>query len=449
MTYTLLPELYRGYLLVYATLIVILFIYGIVRMIDTGRRNVHLVCTCVMAVVAFVLYQGMVMYQQEDTASFDISVWILVSALTLLLIYAAFMHYNISIWQKTNITGMSVKEAFDRLPSGLAYYTESGVPIMVNEAMQELSRSIFGAPVTDAVAFWELIKKHESDDAATGDYDTVTDDENVVSDSTDDRTVAANKVDNATDDDIAIITAGDNKIYSIRRRCIRISGVDVYELTASDISEEYELTRELEGKRDKARVLNSRLKTLMKTVDYVSMNRELLKLKTVLHDNIGQSILIARRYLGAPESVDRKGMLEFWQDNVKHLISDEPEEWELPYYVISREADMLGIKLDIIGELPKDKELIAVVDAAVSTVVSNTLKHTNGTKVTIAVSETADDYCMSLSNDGEALHEQTEPQGGLENLRGEIEDAGGRMDIIYSPDYMLKITLPKGGRRDV
>ena len=225
--------------------------------------------------------------------------------------------------------------------------------------------------------------------------------------------------------------------------------MDVYELIASDISREYELTRELEGKRDKARVLNSRLKTLMKTVDYVSMNRELLKLKTALHDNIGQSILIARRYLSAPESVDRKGMLEFWQDNVKHLISDEPEEWELPYYVISREADMLGIKLDIIGELPKDKELIAVVDAAVSTVVSNTLKHTNGTKVTIAVSETADDYCMNLSNNGEALHEQKEPQGGLENLRGEIEDAGGRMEILYSPDYMLKITLPKGGRRDV
>ena len=438
MTYTLLPELYRGYLLVYATLIVIMFIYGIVRMIDSGRRNMHLVCSCVMAVTAFTLYQGMVMYQQEDIASYDIPVWILVAALTILLIYAVYMHYSISIWQKTNITGMSVKEAFDRLPSGLAYYTESGVPIMVNEAMQELSRSIFGEPVMDTGSFWEKVKKYECGDAATGDYDTVTDDEN-----------AADGRDISIDDDIAIITAGDNKIYSIRRRCIRISGVDVYELIASDISVEYELTRELEGKRDKARVLNSRLKTLMKTVDYVSMNRELLKLKTALHDNIGQSILIARRYLSAPESVDRKGMLEFWQDNVKHLISDEPEEWELPYYVISREADMLGIKLDIIGELPKDKELIAVVDAAVSTVVSNTLKHTNGTKVTIAVSETADDYCMNLSNNGEALHEQTELQGGLENLRGEIEDAGGRMEIVCSPDYMLKITLPKGGRRDV
>ncbi len=446
MTYTFLPELYRGYLLAYATLIVILFIYCIIRMIDSGRRNAYLVWTCVMAAAAFTLYQGMVMYQQEDTASFDVPVWILIPALTILLVYAIYMNYNIGIWQRSNITGMSVKEAFDRLPSGLAYYTESGVPIMVNEAMQELSRSIFGEPVTDAVAFWDKIRKHGWESEKPGDEDNVPDKDAAM---TTEVTAMADESDTQAPDDSVIITDGDKKIYSIKRRCIRISGVDVYELTASDISREYELTRELEGKRDKARVLNSRLKALMKTVDYVSMNRELLKLKTALHDNIGQSILIARRYLSTPESVDRKGMLEFWQDNVKHLISDEPEEWELPYYVISREADMLGIRLDIIGELPKDKELIAVVDAAVSTMVSNTLKHTNGTGVNIAVSETADDYCLSLSNNGEAPGHRIEPQGGLENLRIEIEDAGGRMDIVYSPDYILKITLPKGGRRDV
>ena len=51
------------------------------------------------------------------------------------------MLYDIVVWQRTNISAMSVKEAFDRLPTGLAYYTPSGVPIMVNEAMQQLSRS--------------------------------------------------------------------------------------------------------------------------------------------------------------------------------------------------------------------------------------------------------------------------------------------------------------------
>ncbi len=413
MTYTLLPEPYRGLLLAAATLILILFIYCIIRMLDAGRKNVLLLITCILAAAAFFLYQKMIRYQQEDAPSFDVPVAVLIAAWMVFFVYLIYMLYNIVAWQRTNISAMSVKEAFDRLPAGLAYYTRSGVPIMVNEAMQEISRSILGEPVTDAARFWEEIRSHNTEDPVR-------------------------------DEDSAIVRAGD-KICSIKKRAVRVSGADVFELTATDISREYELMQDLEKKRDRARVLNSRLKALMETLEYVSMNRELLKLKTALHDNIGQSILLAKRYLYAPESVDKKRMLEFWQDNVAHLINDEPEEWELPYYVISKEADLMGIKLNIIGELPKEREFIPVVDAAVSTQVGNTLKHTNGTEVTISVSDQTDHYVIRLSNDGEAPKGEIEPQGGLRNLRRKTEDAGGAMEIIYTPELVIRITLPKGG----
>lgn len=413
MTYTMLPELTRGYLLAIATLVLIVYIYCIVRMLDAGRRNAYLVCTCLMFAAAFSLYQGMIMYQQEDLASFDVPIWMIVTALVILMLYISYIQYNIVVWQRSNITGMSVKEAFDRLPAGLAYYTDSGIPVMVNETMQEVSRSVQDAGVADASAFWEKIKTCDCEDISN-------------------------------DDDSSIVKTEDNRIYNIKRRTVMTSGFRVYELVASDISREYELTHELEAKRDKARVLNTRLKALMETIEYVSMNRELLKLKTALHDNIGQSILIAKRYLYSPESVDRKRMLEFWQDNARHLMNDEPEEWELPYYVISKEADLMGIKLNVIGELPKEKELIPVVDAAVSTQVSNTLKHTSGTQVTIAVTDMGNSYRLRLNNDGEMPEGEIEPQGGLKNLSSEIGAVGGSMEIVYSPDFALEITLPKG-----
>ncbi|MCR5733343.1 MAG: hypothetical protein K6G22_01940 [Lachnospiraceae bacterium] len=413
MTYTMLPEITRGLLLAFATFIMIMYIYCIIRMFDAGRKSAYLVWTCIMAGITYVLYQGMVMFQQEDLNSFDVPVLLLVPVLVILLLYSVYMQYNIVMWQRSNISAMSVKEAFDKLPTGLAYYTSGGVPVMINEAMQDLSRNVFGQTVTDAGAFWEKLKANETGDPVR-------------------------------DDNTAIVRAG-NKIFSVKQRSLQISGVDVYELTAADISKEYELTRELEEKRDKARVLNTRLKALMETIEYVSMNRELLKLKTALHDNIGQSILIAKRYLHSPDSVDRKRMLEFWQDNARHLMNDEPEEWELPYYVISKEADLMGIKLNVIGELPKERELIPVVDAAVSAEVSNTLKHTNGTQVTIEVTESGDNYVLSLKNDGEVPRGNIEPLGGLENLRRKAEDAGGSMEILTSPDFILKITLPKGG----
>ncbi|MCR4738626.1 MAG: FUSC family protein, partial [Lachnospiraceae bacterium] len=173
MTYTLIPETERGYLLVLATFVLIIYIYCIIRMLDAGRKNLQFACTCAISAVAFALYQGMVMYQQEDLDSYDVPVPVLVGAFVVFLIFGAYMLYNIVDWQKTNISAMSVKEAFDRLPTGLAYYTLSGVPIMVNEAMQQLSRKVFDETVTDANAFWEKIKAYDGNDA-------VRDDNNVI-----------------------------------------------------------------------------------------------------------------------------------------------------------------------------------------------------------------------------------------------------------------------------
>ncbi len=53
-------------------------------------------------------------------------------------------------------------------------------------------------------------------------------------------------------------------------------------------------------------------------------------------------------------------------------------------------------------------------------------------------------YFLSLKNDGEMPEGDIEPKGGLKILRSEIGEAGGTMKIVYSPDFVLEITLPKG-----
>ncbi len=413
MTYTLLPEIARGCLLAFTTVILILYIYSIIRMLDIGRRNIYFVVTLIMLIISYVLYQGMIMYQQEDIASFNVPVNLLVPALLLLFVYAVFIQINIVRWQRGNISGMSFKEAFDKLPTGLAFYTSQGIPIMVNEKMQALSYRMFNRPLVDAVSFWENIK--EAGETGPGE---------------------------GSDDENTMVKSTDGKVYGIKRNIIGFPGFDVFEISAVDISREYSLTQELESKRDKARVLNTRLKALMGTIEYVTMNRELLQLKTALHDNIGQSILIAKRYLHAPSSVDRKRMLDFWTDNISHLINDEPEVWELPYYVISREADRLGIHLNIIGELPDEKELIPVVDAAISVEVGNTLKHADGKEVSVVVRKTDNAYVMTFTNDGKQPESEIKESGGLRDLRSEVEEVGGRMEVSSEGGFKLKIILP-------
>lgn len=412
MTYTLLPETLRGWILVFATVILIVYMYCFIRMLDIGREKAYLIVTGLLLLLAFVLYQGMIMYQQGDRESMDIPVVLIVLIYVFLFLFSILLLQNFNRWQNENISGMSVREAFEKIPLGLLYYIPSGIPVMINKTMQSISHDIFGRSITDANLFWDHIISNKQEVVIRG-------------------------------ENTAIVSLSDGRVYSFKRDIIDMDEAKVYEVTAIDISNEYRLSEELDEKQNRAKILNSRLKALMGTIEYVTMNRELLQLKIALHDNIGQSILLAKRYLYSPDSVDDGRMLEFWQDNIRHLVSDEPEEWELPYYVISKEADRLGIKLCILGALPEEQELIPVVDEAISVHIGNTLKHADSDEVTVSVTENDAEYVISLkNNDHRAVGEVTE-RGGLKNLRNEVERVGGSMEIITEPEFELRIRLPR------
>ncbi|MCR4584824.1 MAG: hypothetical protein K5686_03790 [Lachnospiraceae bacterium] len=403
-----LPEVSGGIMLMFVTLILFMYIWQFIRIISLGKGKLSLLLSGVPLVISYVLFQLMTKIQwDEPVPPIPMPTVGLCLGLILLAAFSLWIHIETNRWQERHISAMSVKEAFDRLPAGLLFYVESGVPLMVNEMMHSVSRDISGMPLRDGEAFYKMLKEKGQE---TGDQ---------------------------------IMVRGESgKVYSIKKSRLLIKGAEVAELTAVDISREYELTEELKKKQDKVRLLNNRLKALLASVEYVSMNRELLQLKTALHDNIGQSILIARRYLSAPGSVDKKRMLDFWGENIKHLVNDEPEEWELPYYVISKEADRLGIKLNIIGELPDEQELIPVVDAAISVHIGNTLKHADGRVATVSVQREAGRIELCFTNDGKQPEEEIVEMGGLLNLRKEVESVGGSMELISRPAFELKISLP-------
>ncbi|MBR6848761.1 MAG: hypothetical protein IKM88_00800, partial [Lachnospiraceae bacterium] len=307
MTYSSLPEIYRSVLLIFATVILIVLIYAIVQIVGLAGRKHYLLSMVAMFLLTFVLYQGMIMYQEGDIGSFDVSLAVMIPLLLGLFTAALLAHAGIRRWRKENISAMSVKEAVDRLPAGILCYTGDKIPIIVNESMDAISRRLTGRSLTDVEVLREELVKRSGKESVS-------------------------------EHDPLIINEGE-KAYSFQRSTVQVNGLDVYELSAEDVTAEYELGRELEDARKRAELINKRLKALMESIDHLSMNRELLGLKSALHDNIGQSILIARRYLYSPDSVDRERMLQFWQDNIRYLVSDEHEKWELPYYAISKEAD--------------------------------------------------------------------------------------------------------------
>lgn len=407
-----LSELSRGMILLVTFITLITTIYNVIRSLIIKRNKFLTFISIVAMLVTFVLFEILELHHVNNwLIKFELPLPVLLALQISLFFLAVVQQFAIGLWANEHISAMSVKEAFDKLPTGLCYYYDEGIPVMVNDSMHEISKELFGKPVTDVNELLQNLGKTEPSKLVQG-----------------------------GEAPIALSESG--KAYSINRNTLDINGKKLPEIITTDVSSEYALTKELEIRQAKAKQLNSRLKVLFSTIEYVTMNRELLQLKTALHDNIGQSILIAKRYLHDPQNVDESEMLRFWRRNIRHLLNDEAEEWELPYYVISKEADKLGIKLEIIGELPKESRLIPVVDAAISVHIGNTLKHADGTTATIKVHKTAGSYILNFINDGKKPDNVIIEKGGLKNLRSDVENIGGTMKIFASPEFCMEIILP-------
>ena len=94
----------------------------------------------------------------------------------------------------------------------------------------------------------------------------------------------------------------------------------MYEIVAQDISEEYAISLELEDKQHQADAVNRSLRELNETITQMTIEKEVMKTKAWVHDELGQALLLAKRYIQVPESVDKAQVLQAWRQSVMLLL---------------------------------------------------------------------------------------------------------------------------------
>ena len=102
----------------------------------------------------------------------------------------------------------------------------------------------------------------------------------------------------------------------------------------------------------------------------------------------------------------------------------------------------LGIELEIVGKLPEEENLLPVIEQAISTHVTNVLRHADGTHAIVRIEEDEDMYRIAFRNDGRPPQGEIRETGGLANLRRKVESAGGRMEITAKPEFEMRLYLP-------
>ena len=306
---------------------------------------------------------------------------------------------------RRQISPVSIKESSDHLPCALCFAWENGQPCLKNYIMDELSHLLTGEALLNANAFWETIA-HEP-----------------------------------------IVTLSNGQTWSFERTRMALSGQSVYQITGTNITEEARLKRELERDNLRLEAMNRRLRQYGQEVQELTREKEILRAKTRVHDEIGHVLLQTRQFLSGARG-DAESICAEWRQNTHLLLGKYADEKPVDTFEqLSRAARAIGVTIERNGVFPEDgTENAHLIESAAHECLTNLVRHANGTRLEIFGEATANGWEIRYLNDGDAPSQPIVEGSGLSSLRAQVEAAGGAMAVEHAPRFRLTLILPQERR---
>ena len=323
-------------------------------------------------------------------------------SLTALSLFASF-----TLWHKSRrqLSPVSIKESCDHLPSALCFAWENGLPCLKNLKMDELSHLLTGEALLSANDFWKTMELQP------------------------------------------IVTLENGQTWSFERVRLGMSGKTVYQITGTNITEEAQLQRELEEDNLRLKAMNRRLRQYGQDVQEATREKEILRAKTRVHDELGHALLQTRQFLSDTQG-DAESVCAAWRQNVRLLLGKYADEQRFDAFAqLARAAQAIGVTIERRGVFPAEgTESAQLVETAAHECLTNLVRHAGGTRLEIIGEKVASGWRIHYLNDGSAPSGPIVEGSGLTALRARTEAAGCAMDIEYAPHFELTLTLPQERR---
>ena len=305
---------------------------------------------------------------------------------------------NSLIKLKSNINYYSLKEALDELKTAVMFESEFNV-VYENLAMKTLLEKLNIKQNQSSFEIWKSLKSRENS--------KIIDEQN-------------------------ILVFLDKKVYSFS--IIMQSKTQIY---AFDITKEYLTTTEIENKQNELKTKQTEILQMIENLDEIERQREVLSLKSKLHDIIGQRLFILHHIL---DVIDEK---TFDLNSVKSLLKtmldeidneDISEAQNLQNSIVTA-FEMIGFNIEISGEIPKETPKAKALIKIIRECATNAIRHANATKLFVNIS----DNKIEISDNGKFTNQTFIENTGITGMRLNAETLGG--ELIISKDIGFKVVI--------
>ena len=299
---------------------------------------------------------------------------------------------------KSNINYYSLKEALDGLKTAVMFESEFNV-IYENLAMKTLLEKLKIKQNQSSFEIWQSLKLRENS--------KIIEEQN-------------------------ILVFSDKKVYSFS--IIKQSKTQIY---AFDITKEYSTTIEIENKQNELKTKQTEILQMIENLDEIEKQKEVLTLKSKLHDIIGQRLFILHHIL---DVIDEK---TFDLNSVKSLLKtmldeidneDISEAQNLKNSIVTA-FEMIGFNIEISGEIPKETPKAKALVKIIRECATNAIRHANATKLFVNIS----DNKIEISDNGKFANQSIIEGTGIKGMRLNAKILGG--ELIISKDNGFKVVI--------
>lgn len=223
------------------------------------------------------------------------------------------------------------------------------------------------------------------------------------------------------------------------------AGVRYTQITAADVTELIRKQNQLKAENAKLAEANERLRRLLVQMPEIIREEETLAMKLRVHDDIGHSILAARRVLLQQTDLkELRANAALWEQSISVLFrSSQITAQSEPLEAAKKRAEELGVRVLLTGREPQRQWIRTLSALAICECAANCVRHADGTELYVHFRQKPDCMEVALTNNGAAPKEKITEGGGLSMLRQRIEEAGGKMEVWSIPRFTLMLSLPE------
>lgn len=313
---------------------------------------------------------------------------------------------------RTSVSRLSVIDALDALPEGVMWMNAQCEVLFMNDAMRgSLTALGFRTDLADATGLWERLEAFASE-------------------------AGPNRLLVETTPSSTCLFVRDEAV--LRGRCCQ-------QIMALDVSEEAALGRRLASVNRLLEAANEELGASMAQVRRVAEEEAVMRMKIRVHDTVGSRLSILHRYLeDGRDDPETLGKIAELLSNIADDLADSGRPAEKSGLAsIVRAFALIGVDVQVTGELPPDEAVAAAFAEIVLEAATNAAKHAQATRVIVRLEGTggAEGALLTVTNDGASPAEVVEGTG-IPGMRRAAAEVGATFEICSTHPFTVRAALP-------